>query len=113
MAGFDAAPRSKSGAFKGAVAVLLAALFALSLPLTAEAHGRKAVPSDPALLAQYRAGLSAYLNKDYATALDAWRLLASFEAANGIIMFGWTTALLFAVVHRVATHEALLAKRED
>lgn len=27
-----------------------------------------------------------------------WRLLASFEAANGIIMFGWTTAVLAATV---------------
>jgi len=35
---------------------------------------------------------------------ERWRLLASFEAANGIILFGWTTALVFAVVHRVATH---------
>jgi len=34
--------------------------------------------------------------------LDAqWRLLASFEAANGIIMFGWTTAIVLAVVQRV------------
>ncbi len=34
--------------------------------------------------------------------LDArWRLLASFEAANGIIMFGWTTAIVMAVVHKV------------
>ncbi|UCC83503.1 MAG: two pore domain potassium channel family protein [Gemmatimonadota bacterium] len=23
-----------------------------------------------------------------------WRLLSSFEAANGVIMFGWTTALI-------------------
>ena len=30
-----------------------------------------------------------------------WRLLASFEAANGIIMFGWTTAVVVAVVQRV------------
>jgi type III secretory pathway component EscU len=30
-----------------------------------------------------------------------WRLLASFEAANGIIMFGWTTAIVLAVVQRV------------
>jgi len=28
-----------------------------------------------------------------------WRLLASFEAANGSIMFGWTTALIVALVH--------------
>jgi len=31
-----------------------------------------------------------------------WRLLASFEAANGIIMFGWTTALIAAVIQRLA-----------
>jgi Ion channel len=30
-----------------------------------------------------------------------WRLLASFEAANGIIMFGWTTAIVVAAVQRV------------
>ena len=30
-----------------------------------------------------------------------WRLLSSFEAANGIIMFGWTTAIVMAVVHHV------------
>jgi len=30
-----------------------------------------------------------------------WRLLASFEAANGIIMFGWTTAIVLAAVQRI------------
>ena len=30
-----------------------------------------------------------------------WRLLASFEAANGIIMFGWTTALIVAYLQRI------------
>jgi len=35
--------------------------------------------------------------------LDAgWRLLASLQAANGTIMFGWTTALVMAVIHRMA-----------
>jgi len=29
-----------------------------------------------------------------------WRLLGSFEAAVGIIMFGWTTAIVVAVVHK-------------
>jgi len=29
---------------------------------------------------------------------EGWRLLASFEAATGIIMFGWTTAILISVV---------------
>ena len=30
-----------------------------------------------------------------------WRLLASFEAVNGIIMFGWTTAIVVATVQQV------------
>jgi hypothetical protein len=32
---------------------------------------------------------------------ENWRLLASFQAANGIIMFGWTTAVVIYVVQRV------------
>lgn len=32
---------------------------------------------------------------------ERWRLLASFEAANGVIMFGWTTAIVIAVVQSV------------
>jgi hypothetical protein len=32
---------------------------------------------------------------------ERWCLLASFEAVNGIILFGWTTAIVMAVVHRV------------
>ena len=32
---------------------------------------------------------------------EQWRLLASFEAANGIIMFGWTTAIVIAFVQRL------------
>jgi hypothetical protein len=32
---------------------------------------------------------------------EHWRLLASFQAANGIIMFGWTTAIVIAVVQHV------------
>jgi hypothetical protein len=27
-----------------------------------------------------------------------WRLLSSFEAANGLLMFGWSAALVFAAV---------------
>jgi hypothetical protein len=30
-----------------------------------------------------------------------WRLLASFQAANGTIMFGWTTAVIVAAVQRM------------
>jgi hypothetical protein len=31
-----------------------------------------------------------------------WRLLCSIEAANGIILFGWSTALVFAFLQRLA-----------
>ena len=35
-----------------------------------------------------------------------WRLLSSIEAMNGILLFGWTTALLFSVLQRtwILTH---------
>ena len=29
-----------------------------------------------------------------------WRLLSSIEAMNGILLFGWTTALLFSILQR-------------
>ena len=32
---------------------------------------------------------------------ERWRLLASFEAVNGIIMFGWTTAIVVATVQHI------------
>jgi hypothetical protein len=32
---------------------------------------------------------------------EKWRVLAAFEAANGIIMFGWTTAIIAASAHRL------------
>ena len=32
---------------------------------------------------------------------ESWRLLASIEAANGIIMFGWSTAIVIAAVRHV------------
>jgi hypothetical protein len=32
---------------------------------------------------------------------EKWRVLSSFEAANGLLMFGWTTALVFAAVQWV------------
>jgi hypothetical protein len=35
----------------------------------------------------------------------SWRLLASFQAATGIIMFGWTTGIIFAFVHRVSQQD--------
>jgi voltage-gated potassium channel Kch len=32
---------------------------------------------------------------------ERWRVLAAFEAANGIIMFGWTTAIIAATAHHI------------
>lgn len=32
---------------------------------------------------------------------ENWRLLSSIEAVNGIIMFGWTTAIVLAAVQRI------------
>jgi hypothetical protein len=34
-----------------------------------------------------------------------WRLLSSFEAANGIIMFGWSTAFVAAFIQRLAPEQ--------
>lgn len=34
----------------------------------------------------------------------SWRLLSSFEAANGLLMFGWSTALVFAAVQWMYGH---------
>ena len=42
--------------------------------------------------------------------LDAdWRLLASLQAANGTIIFGWTTAIIVAVLHRMVTQRDVSA----
>lgn len=35
-----------------------------------------------------------------------WQLLSGWEAMNGILMFGWSTALLFAVVQHLWQFEA-------
>ena len=32
---------------------------------------------------------------------EDWRLLSSFQAANGTILFGWSTALVFALVQAI------------
>jgi hypothetical protein len=44
---------------------------------------------------------------------EGWRLLSSFEAANGIIIFGWTTAIVMAVVHRVYFGEKPLSPHDE
>ena len=34
-----------------------------------------------------------------------------FQAANGILLFGWSAALIFAFIHRLATQDEALAAR--
>jgi hypothetical protein len=34
-----------------------------------------------------------------------WRSLATIQAANGVIIFGWTTALIFVFIQRVYSRE--------
>jgi len=45
------------------------------------------------------------------TLLPRWRLLSSFEAANGVILFGVSTAFLFAVIQRM--YQAWLDSNPD
>ncbi len=42
---------------------------------------------------------------------NQWRLLSAIQAANGILLFGWSTAFLFGVVRRV--WEAELTESTD
>lgn len=44
---------------------------------------------------------------------DRWRLLSAFEAANGIMMFGWTTALIVAAVQRVYAGQPTTGEQRD
>ncbi len=39
-----------------------------------------------------------YLDKE-------WRLLSSFEAANGFILFGWSTAFIFEIIRKLYKNE--------
>jgi voltage-gated potassium channel len=32
---------------------------------------------------------------------DHWRIMSGFEAMNGIMLFGWSTAMLFSVVQKI------------
>ena len=42
-----------------------------------------------------------------------WRLLSSFEGANGLLMFGWSTALIFAAVQWVYGPDRQLPHRSS
>jgi TPR repeat protein len=61
---------------------ILAMLAAVGVPPALEAHGRKAVPDDPVLLEQYKAGLGAFYGNDYAAALEALQPVAERETGS-------------------------------
>ena len=42
------------------------------------------------------------------TPVPAWRLLGPMTAMNGILMFGWSTALLFEVLRKTLEHLAAI-----
>ena len=44
---------------------------------------------------------------------QGWRLLASFQAANSIIMFGWTTALIVSFITHVVTQRRQAASPDS
>jgi hypothetical protein len=41
--------------------------------------------------------------------LDRWRLLGPMTAMNGVLMFGWSTALIFAVLQKTVEHHNAFA----
>ena len=44
---------------------------------------------------------------------EEWRLLSSFEAANGLLMFGWSTALIFVGVQWTYENRAQHRKKHS
>jgi hypothetical protein len=47
------------------------------------------------------------------TLSEGWRLLSGIEAMNGILLVGWSTAVLFAVVQRIWQSSAQAARKEQ
>jgi hypothetical protein len=43
------------------------------------------------------------------TPVEAWRLIGPMTAMNGILMFGWSTAVLFEVLRKTIEHLAAIA----
>ena len=41
------------------------------------------------------------------TPVDRWRLLGPMAAMNGILLFGWSTAVIFEVLRKTLALEAL------
>jgi Ion channel len=44
--------------------------------------------------------------------VERWRLLGPLTAMNGVLLFGWSTAVIFEVLRRTMTHDATAAPYE-
>jgi len=42
-----------------------------------------------------------------------WRLFGAIEGANGLLLFGWSTAFLFDIIRRLRTLEEGWLERSD
>ena len=47
------------------------------------------------------------------TLIESRRILSSFEAANGTIMFGWSTALVYAFVQHAIRYKEPSSERDE
>jgi len=47
------------------------------------------------------------------TLSEGWRLLSGIEALNGILLVGWTTAMLFAAVQKIWASQTDRSQRRD
>jgi hypothetical protein len=47
------------------------------------------------------------------TPTKAWRLLGPMTAMNGVLMFGWSTAVLFEVLRKTIDYNAALSVHSD
>ena len=86
-----------------ASAIVLVSLHVLEIFVWAVAY-RQLVPEQlPTLEQAAYFSFVTYTTLGYGdiTLADGWRLLSGFEAINGILLAGWTTAILFAIVQRV------------
>ena len=97
------------------MAVMVATAVALMLAHTFEAlvwaGAYAAVDAAPAGSDMLYFAFVNYTTLGYGDILPAqgWRLLGPMTAMNGILMFGWSTALLFEVLRKTVEHLAALA----
>jgi hypothetical protein len=80
------------------LATLLHGVEAFAWALAYELLG--ALPSYKAAMLYSLSAMTSYGNSEI-TLPERWRLMGSLEALNGMLLFGLTTAFLFAVIQRI------------